>query len=62
MSENNKNREVEIRSASLKSKKFIVWDIKSDQMFANEKFISIEETKDFIIQNKMFLVNKIKLS
>lgn len=62
MGENNKNREVEIRSASLKSKKFIVWDIKSDRIFANEKFISIEETKDFIIQNKMFLVNKIKLS
>jgi hypothetical protein len=47
--------EVEIRPASKYSKKFIVWDIETNQIFANEKFDSQEEAKKFIKQNKMKL-------
>ena len=47
---------VEIRPASKNSNKFIVWDLKSDQIFANEKFDSVADAKLFIEGNKMILV------
>jgi hypothetical protein len=50
-----KGRKVEIRPASAKSKKFIVWDIKSNQIFANEKFNSYQDAIDFVNQNKMII-------
>jgi hypothetical protein len=53
---NHKGRKVDIRPASKNSAKFIVWDLKSDQKFANEKFDSIQEAKDFIDDNEMILV------
>ena len=37
-------------------KKFIVWSIKVDQIFANEKFSNHQAAVDFIEQNKMVLV------
>lgn len=53
---NYKGLKVEIRPASKNSKMFIVWDIKTDQKFANEKFSSIEEAHSFIEDNEMILV------
>ena len=50
-----KGRKVEIRPASKYSKKYIVWDLKSDQIFANEKFNSYQEAIDFINQNEMVI-------
>ena len=50
-----KGLEVEIRPASKYSKKFIVWDLETNQIFANEKFDSKDEAKKFIEQNKMKL-------
>jgi len=44
---------VQIRPASKTSKKFVVWSLKIDQIFANEKFDSISEAKKFIKQNKL---------
>lgn len=53
---NYKGVEVDIRPGS--NKHYIVWDIKSDQKFANEKFKSIKEAEDFVKENKMVLVRK----
>ena len=50
---NYKGLNVEIRPFSNGSSKFIVWDVKTDQKFANEKFDTIEETKQFILDNEM---------
>lgn len=57
-----KDTKVEIRPASKTSKKFIVWDVKSNQIFANEKFDSIDDAKEFIEQNKMILTEIRKFS
>ena len=46
---------VEIRPASKTSKKFIVWDLKTNQIFANEKFSNIDEAKQFIKENGLKL-------
>jgi len=51
-----KGLRVEIRPASKSSNKFIVWDLKTDQIFANEKFDSIDQTKHFVEANEMVLV------
>lgn len=48
-----KGLNVEIRPASKNSKKFVIWDVETDQKFANEKFDSHDEAIDFINQNKM---------
>lgn len=53
---NAKGLKVEIRKASPRSKKFIVWDVKTDQKFANETFVSKKVAKDFIDDNAMVLV------
>jgi len=53
---NYKGLEVDIRPGS--NKHYIVWGIKSDQKFANEKFKSIKEAEDFVKENKMVLVRK----
>lgn len=50
---------VEIRPFSKNSKKFIVWDIVSDQKFANEKFDSLEDAEAFIDENEMQLVRTV---
>ena len=57
---NYKGLKVEIRPASAISSKFIIWDIKSGQKFANEKFDSIEEAKHFVDTNEMVLVKTAK--
>ena len=44
------NRSVDIRP---KGKKFIVWDMETDQIFANELFNTIAEAEQFIADNKM---------
>lgn len=54
---NYKGLRVEIRKASASSKKFIVWDVVTDQIFANEKFDSVSQAKRFIEENEMTLVN-----
>jgi hypothetical protein len=54
---NYKGLRVEIRKASPGSKKFVVWDVASNQVFANEKFDSVTEAKAFIDQNQMMLVS-----
>lgn len=54
---NYSGRKVEIRP---KGKKYIVWDVDSDQIFANEYFKTIESAKRFTQQNKMKLVDKPK--
>jgi len=46
---------VEIRPASKKSNKFIIWSVKNDMIWANEKFDSVSEAKEFIEQNKLVL-------
>lgn len=48
-----KGGKVEIRRASKSSKKYIVWDNTTQMPWANEKFDSIEEAKDFIKQNNI---------
>lgn len=53
---NYKGVKVQIRPASKTSKKYIVWDLKTDQIFANEKFNSIDDAKAFVKENKMKLV------
>ena len=55
---NYKGVEVSIRPASKGSKKFIVWDIKTDQQFSNEKFGSKKDAEDFVKENKMVLATK----
>lgn len=59
---NYKGLKVEIRPASTTSSKFIIWDVKSGQKFANEKFDSIEEANHFVDTNKMILVKTAKPS
>jgi hypothetical protein len=54
---NYKGLRVEIRKASPGSKKFVVWDLATDQIFANEKFDSVSEAKAFIDENQMMLVS-----
>ncbi len=54
---NYKGLRVEIRKASTGSKKFIVWDVATDQIFANEKFDSVSQAKSFIEENEMILVS-----
>ncbi|OYU95633.1 MAG: hypothetical protein CFE21_10865 [Bacteroidetes bacterium B1(2017)] len=54
---NYKGLRVEIRKASADSKKFIVWDVATDQIFANEKFDSVSQAKSFIEENEMILVS-----
>jgi hypothetical protein len=53
---NYKGKKVEIRPASKTSSKFIVWDVNSNQVFANEKFDSIKDANSFIDENEMVLV------
>lgn len=57
---NYKGLKVEIRPFSNGSSKFIVWDVKTDQKFANEKFDNIEEAKQFIVENEMTLVKVVQ--
>jgi hypothetical protein len=54
---NHKGLRVEIRKASTGSKKLIVWDVATDQIFANEKFDSVSQAKSFIEENEMILVS-----
>ncbi len=56
---NYSGKKVEIRPASKSSSKFIVWDVATDQKFANEKFNSIENAESFIEENDMVLVRTI---
>jgi hypothetical protein len=56
---NYSGKKVEIRPASKSSSKFIVWDVATDQKFANEKFNSIEDAESFIEENDMVLVRTI---
>lgn len=56
---NYSGKKVEIRPASKSSSKFIVWDVATDQKFANEKFDSIEDAVSFIDENEMVLVRTI---
>jgi hypothetical protein len=51
---------VEIRPASKTSSKFIIWDILSEQKFANESFESVNEARKFINQNGMVLIKIIE--
>lgn len=51
-----KGRKVRIQPKSENSKLFIVWDLKSNQIFANEYFKSIEAAKHFVNLNQMDLV------
>jgi hypothetical protein len=53
---NYKGLKVEIRPASKGSSKFIIWDIVSEQKFANERFDTIDEARKFINQNGMVLI------
>lgn len=55
-----KSLKVEIRPASKTSSKFVVWDLETNQIFANEKFDSVEDAKSFVSQNKMELVNVVE--
>jgi hypothetical protein len=57
---NYKGLKVEIRPASKTSTKFIVWDVKTDQIFANEKFDSVEDAKQFVDENEMILVRTVE--
>ncbi len=57
---NHKGLRVEIRPASNSSSKVIVWDLKADQKFANERFDSIEEAKEFVSDNEMTLVRVVE--
>ena len=57
---NYKGLKVEIRPVSATSSKFIIWDLKTGQKFANEKFDSIEEAKHFVDANEMVLVKAAK--
>lgn len=50
---------VEIRPFSKNSKKFIVWDLVTDQKFANEKFDSLKDAEAFIDENEMQLVRTV---
>lgn len=50
---------VEIRPFSKSSSKFIVWDVVTDQKFANEKFDSVEDAEAFIEENEMELVRTV---
>ncbi len=58
---NYKGLRVEIRPSSNGSSKFIVWDLKTDQKFSNERFDSIEEAKEFITENEMALVRVVEV-
>lgn len=51
-----KGLKVDIVPASKYSNKFIIWDMRTNQKFANEKFNTIDEAKQFIIDNEMILV------
>ncbi len=53
---NYKGVKVEIRSFSKASSKFIIWDVKTNQKFSNEKFENVDEAKQFIQDNEMVLV------
>jgi hypothetical protein len=53
---NYKGLKVEIRPLSKGSSKFIIWDIVSEQKFANERFDSVNEARKFINQNGMVLI------
>ena len=57
---NYKGLRVEIRPASSSSSKFIIWDLKTNQKFANEKFDSFEEAKHFVDAYEMILVKAVK--
>jgi hypothetical protein len=57
---NYKGLKVEIRPASKTSTKFVVWDIKTDQIFANEKFDSVADAKQFVDENEMILVRTVE--
>ena len=57
---NYKGLKVEIRPVSATSSKFVIWDLKTGQKFANEKFDSIEEAKHFVDANEMVLVKAAK--
>ena len=47
---------VAIRPYSANSTAFIIWDIKLNQRFANEKFKDLKEANEFIKENRMTLV------
>ena len=57
---NYKGLKVEIRPVSATSSKFIIWDLKTGQKFANEKFDSIEDANHFVEANEMILVKSAK--
>lgn len=52
---NYEGRHVEVRPKGKRSTKFIIWDVKSDQIFANETFDSRKDGEDFVVENKMVL-------
>jgi hypothetical protein len=55
---NYKGRKVEIIPLDINPNQFIIWDIKYNQKFANEKFYGYESAKKFVDDNKMILVAK----
>lgn len=52
---NYEGRHVEVRPRGKRSTKFIVWDVLSDQIFANETFDSKKDAENFVALNKMVL-------
>lgn len=57
---NYQGQEVEIRPAGGRSTKFVVWDVKTNQIFANERFDTVNEAKKFIQDNKMALLKVVE--
>jgi hypothetical protein len=57
---NYEGKEVEIRPAGGRSSKFIVWDVKTNQVFSNERFDDVSEAKQFIRDNKMTLLKVVE--
>ncbi|MDA3910967.1 MAG: AAA family ATPase [Bacteroidales bacterium] len=52
---NYKGKKVRIQPATKNGKVYIVWDIDTNQKFANENFNTISEAKKFVADNKMDL-------
>lgn len=53
-----KKQIVEIRPAGKTSKKYIIWWVEGDQIWANEKFSSVKEARQFIKQNNLLELKK----
>jgi hypothetical protein len=53
-------KEVEIRPAQGRSTKYVVWDVKTNQVFSNERFDDVSEAKQFIKDNRMMLLKVVE--